>query len=116
MFRPTTVVTVYSREKTGENAANQPQYDKVKIHEDVPCEFRDSQSSFSIVDTGEKVEYPATATFNGRIDVSEGDVVKVPGSGYYEVTGIEYERSNIERGRIRKTRCNLEEADGWTPN
>ena len=68
---------IVRREQTGENDLGEPLYDEVVVAENVRCGFVDGATDFVRLDTGERVQKPATVRFGGGEDVREGDRIEL---------------------------------------
>ena len=95
---------------TGGIAGKEPDYDDEIVASAVPCAFDDESTEYIRLDTGERVQRPASVRFAADVDVREGDTLDIDGvETDLEVRGVD-ERRDHRRGRTAATIVEVERA------
>ena len=95
---------------TGGVGGKEPTYDDETVASSVPCAFDDESTTFVRLDTGERVQRPASVRFAADVDVRAGDRLDIDGvETDLEVRGVD-ERRDHRRGRTAATVAEVERA------
>lgn len=105
--------TIERESQTGENELGEPIYETVTVAADVACRYDAESTEYVREDSGERVNNPASVTFDHAVDIEEGDKLSIegPGSPSYdlEVRGID-RQTDHRRGRVTQIVVEVERA------
>lgn len=94
-------------DQSNDNTVGEPEHALETQSAGVAIDYRPRESGLVREATGERVEEPNLAVFDGDVDVQEGDVVDIDGEGAFDVVGVDRTK-DVRSGAFLTTVAELE--------
>lgn len=102
--------TITREVETGTNQRGHPITETLTVAEGVRCVFEPAGTEFIRTDSGDRVQRPATVTFETDVDVQEGDDITIKDiPDQFEARGVRRVRDH-RRGRVSGVEVEVERA------